>query len=106
MKAIELLQKWQSLYTENRATIKAEPYTTKNSRITDRGEQNSKFIANLMRLTAECLNKPDQLSLYNPAHTIYGNCCGIFNSINKDEILCCNECGMTINKLIEEICEK
>ena len=48
----------------------------------------------------------EEISPYNPAHTNYGNCCGIFNRIDKDGILCCNECGMTINELLDEIEQK
>ena len=46
------------------------------------------------------------LSPYNPAHAMYGDCCGIFNQINADGIMCCNEYGMTINELIDHIEEK
>ena len=43
------------------------------------------------------------LSPYNPSHLDLGNeeCCGIFNSINDEGIIECNECGMNINDVIK-----
>lgn len=102
----ELLKMWIGLIIENRAVIKAEPYTAKNTRITDRGEKNSKYIANLMRKTTAIIETPQHISPYNPAHNMYdtiNNCCGIFNSINDEGILCCNECGMTITELCDKL---
>lgn len=42
------------------------------------------------------------LSPYMPSHLDLGNedCCGIFNGINDDGIVECNECAMTINDAI------
>jgi len=44
-----------------------------------------------------------ELSPYMPSHLDLGNeeCCGIFNGINDNGIVECNECAMTINKAIE-----
>ena len=53
-----------------------------------------------------------ELSPYNPSHLDLGNedCCGIFNSINNDGIIECNECAMTIKNAIRLLntrkCEK
>jgi len=39
-----------------------------------------------------------------PAHACYGsgNCCGIFNVVRDGELVC-NECGMTIMQLLDEV---
>jgi len=46
-----------------------------------------------------------ELSPYNPSHLDLGNenCCGIFDSINDDGIVECNECAMTINDAIRKL---
>ena len=48
-----------------------------------------------------------QLSPYNPAHTNYcfgdDDCCGIFNALNDDLEVICNECGMKLTDLTEDI---
>jgi hypothetical protein len=38
-----------------------------------------------------------QLSPYNLAHNEIGDCCGIFNMIDENGIIYCNECGETIH---------
>lgn len=45
------------------------------------------------------------LSPYMPSHLDLGNkdCCGIFNGVNDEGIVECNECGITINTAIELI---
>ena len=105
--ANELLNKWLSIIAEGKATMKAEPLKNKlgiHGVVSDEGDTNAKFIADLIKETISFIESPQQLSPYNPAHLIYGgNCPGIFNSINDEGIMCCNECGMTINELIENI---
>ena len=45
------------------------------------------------------------LSPYMPSHLDLGNadCCGIFNAINDENIVICNECEMSINDAIEQL---
>jgi len=103
MKYRKLLKDWLSIIADKKAIIKAEPTCNKNTRVSDLGEKNSKFIAELIRESIAEIESSMRVSPYNPAHTLYGDCCGIFNVINDDGILCCNECGMTINKLLETL---
>ena len=106
MKREELLKEWLSIFADKKATVKAEPIVSKNTGVSDMGETNSKYIAGLMRRTIEATERPMEISPYNPAHTMYGDCCGIFNQINDDGILCCNECGTSINKLLDCVDER
>jgi hypothetical protein len=99
-KSEDLLKRFMLLLTE-KAVIKANPIM-KNGKET--GETYGKEIADLFRETQEYLNGNKDLSPYNPAHGQFGdNCCGIFCHINDDGILCCNECLMTINELVEPL---
>ncbi len=48
------------------------------------------------------------LSLNMPCHSDLGNeeCCGIFMSIDDNNSVICNECGMNINDAIRQLKEK
>ncbi len=47
---------------------------------------------------------PLDISPYNPVHANWKkDCPGVFNIFDEEMIICCNECGMTINELIEHI---
>jgi len=42
-----------------------------------------------------------EISIYNLAHNeIDDNCCGIFDRINDDGIIYCNECGKTMRDVV------
>jgi len=45
------------------------------------------------------------LSPYMPSHLDLGNadCCGIFMGIDDNNMVICNECGMSINDAISEL---
>lgn len=49
-----------------------------------------------------------ELSPYMPDHLSLGNkdCCGIFDQVNDEGIVYCNECGMDINDAISELRKK
>jgi len=92
----KLLEDWMSLIREQKAQIKAMPI--------DENKHWGEWIANLIKRTQEHLDSGDEISPYNPPHGKFDkNCCGIFTVINDDGILSCNECGMTINDLIEPL---
>lgn len=70
---------------------------------------NVKLIAELICKEFDYKVIPEKLSPYNPAHQSYdtfSKCCGIFNIINDDGILCCNECDMTIVELCDKLDDK
>lgn len=52
--------------------------------------------------------KEIELSPYMPAHLGLGDegCCGIFDQVNDDGIVYCNECGMNINDAISKLRRK
>ena len=106
MKSKKLLEEWLSIIADKKATIKAEPYTMKNSRITDKGEKNSKYIANLMRETIDYLESgiwDYHISPYNFAHgEINNECCGIFDRTDGDNMIICNECGEKLRDVMSK----
>lgn len=109
----ELLKEWQSLIVDNKAIIKAVEWKGKpnkefTSAIFVTAAEGGKYIANLLKETTEELNRPFYLSPYNPAHGNYnnGDCCGIFNALNDDLEVVCNECDMKLYDLTEELNKK
>ncbi len=63
-----------------------------------------KLIDELEKELIKTESSKNEISPYNPAHINYGgNCCGIFNIINDDGELICNECGMTIDELCSQL---
>jgi hypothetical protein len=106
MKSKKLLQEWLSIIADKKATIKAEPYTMKHTRITDNGEKNSKFIAKLMRDTIDYLESgiwDYHISPYNFAHGEFSDCCGIFDRTDEDNMIICNECGKKLTDVISKL---
>ncbi len=99
-KSTELLEDWMSLIGKQRAVIKAEP------RPDSPDGHWGKWISDLIGRTQEYLDGNKDISPYNPAHGEFYNCCGIFCHINDEGILCCNECGASINELIDGIISK
>ncbi len=46
-------------------------------------------------------NSQRQISIYNLAHNeIDSNCCGIFDRINDDGLIICNECNKTMREIV------
>ncbi len=113
IKSRELLKRWQGLIVNNQAIIKAVEYKGKpnvdfTSAIIVSGTDTKGIISNLLKETTEEIDKPFYLSPYSPAHGNYnnGDCCGIFNALNDDLEVICNECGMKLHDLTEELHEK
>jgi len=69
-------------------------------------------VKNVQRILHICQHAFDTglctLSPYMPDHIGLGNedCCGIFNAINDENIVICNECGISINDAISELRKK
>ncbi len=111
IKSRELLKEWQGLIVNNRVVMKAVDNVSENAKstiIVTYADENAKYLARILRETRKELDKPFYLSPYNPAHGNYtnGDCCGIFNALNDDLEVICNECGMKLYDLTEELHEK
>lgn len=67
----------------------------------------SNTIDNMKSLAKKALEDLNfHLSPYNPAHAEYSDCPGIFNALNDDLEVVCNECNMKLTELIDEIIGK
>ena len=98
---INVLKKWQQAVNE-KVTMKPEEkewlitLIEETCNLIDDLEKDEKFPTE--QIEHLCL------SPYMPAHCFMDpDCCGIFNVLNEDNMVICNECGMTISDAIDNI---